>query len=57
MATETSFVKTVTLPAATYAFPLAYLTPADLVKPDRLKLQDMQVSNGTAYLHANVRVV
>ena len=30
------FVKTVILPAATYAFPLAYLTPADLAKLDRL---------------------
>ena len=30
------FVKTVILPAATYAFPLAYLIPADLAKLDRL---------------------
>ena len=30
------FVRTVILPAATYAFPLAYLTPADLAKLDRL---------------------
>ena len=30
------FVKTVIVLAATYAFPLAYLTPADLAKLDRL---------------------
>ena len=30
------FVKTVIVPAATYAFPLAYLTPADLAKLDML---------------------
>ena len=30
------FVKTVIVPAATYAFPLAYLTPADLAKLDSL---------------------